>query len=110
MNTLPPSEGSELRPSRLLRLALYIASVRIAAIWLAMFGLRSPGWPQVASYLLAMLGLPEIYLVRSTRDQLTRWAAAASLVLAASSIGWAALFLWIRERRWTRPKMEIGRH
>jgi len=72
--------------------------VRIAAIWLAMLGLRSPAWPQVAAYFLAMLGLPEIYLVRSARHQPIVWAAYASVVLTAGSVAWAWLILWLQRR------------
>lgn len=86
------------RERRLLRLALGIAVVRIAAIWLAMLGFDSPAWPQVAAYFLAMLGLPEIYLVRSVRHQPIVWAASASVVLAAGSVAWAWLILWLQGR------------
>jgi hypothetical protein len=80
------------------RMACVIAAVRISALWLGSAGLRREGWPQIPGYLLLMLDLPEIYLIRAARYAPDRWAILGSLILAGTSLAWAAAFLWLWNR------------
>jgi hypothetical protein len=80
------------------RLAFLIGAVRIAALWLGNAASNDPGWPQKVGYFLLMLGLPEIYFVRSTRGDPLTWLLVGSALLAASSLAWAALLLWVANR------------
>ena len=48
--------------------------------------------------MLQLAGLPEIYFARSTRADPLTWLIVASTLLAASSVGWAALLVWIGDR------------
>jgi len=84
--------------SEVWRVACVIAAVRVSALWLGSAGLRRAGWPQIPGYLLLMLDLPEIYLIRAARDAPERWAILGSLILAGTSLAWAAAFVWL----WTR--------
>jgi hypothetical protein len=80
------------------RLAGSIAALRISALWFGVIGLHSTDWKQVAASLILMLDLPEIYLVKSARSEPLRWAILGSVILASTSIGWSALFYWVRSR------------
>jgi len=84
------------------RLAFLIAAVRIGALWLSATTNDSSGWVQVPGYFLELVGLPEIYLVRSMRNTPMKWGMAASLLLLASSFVWAASLVWVANR--VRPK------
>lgn len=53
-----------------------------------------------------LTGLPEIYLVRGAREDAVKWLVSASTVLAASSLAWAGLLVWIGNR--VRPRTETG--
>ncbi len=87
------------------RLACLIGFLRVVALWVGLAAYRLPGWTQVPGYFLHLLGLPEIYLVRSARSDPIRWAVMGSGLLAASSLGWAALVIWVVER--LRPAAEV---
>lgn len=80
------------------RLACFIGIVRIGALWLGAAAYRNPGWRQVVGYFLQMLALPEIYLARSARANPLRWLVVGSTLLAASSLVWAALLIWMGRR------------
>jgi hypothetical protein len=80
------------------RVAAVIAAVRVSALWLGSVGLRREGWPQIPGYLLLMLDLPEIYLIRAVRYTPERWVILGSLILAGTSLAWAAAFLWLWNR------------
>src|ERR1700730_14520593 len=80
------------------RLAGLIATVRIGAIWLGIFGLQRSDWVQVPAYLLLVAGLPDIYIVRAAQGDPVRLAIFASLVLAATSVAWSPAFLWFVRR------------
>ena len=84
------------------RLACVIAALRVAALWFGTIGLRRPDWLQGLAYLVLMLDLPEIYLFRGARADPYRWASFGSLILTATSLGWAAAFTWFRNRRVNR--------
>lgn len=80
------------------RLAVLIGAVRITSLWLGNAAYSDPGWPQGLGYFLLMLGLPEIYFVRSARADPLTWLFVGSALLAASSLAWAALLLWMANR------------
>jgi hypothetical protein len=80
------------------RTACVIAAVRIAAVWLGIVGFGRSDWLQVWAYLVVMLDLPEIYVLRSLRNDPLRWAILASCILAVTSIAWAAAFVWVRRQ------------
>src|SRR5215469_6518590 len=80
------------------RLACPIGATRIGALWLGAATNSSPGWAQIPGYFLQLVGLPEIYLVRSMRNTPLKWATAASLLLLISSFVWAASFVWVANR------------
>jgi hypothetical protein len=82
----------------ILRVAGLIATLRIGAIWLGIFGLQRSDWVQVPAYFLLMAGWPDIYIVRAARAEPLRWGLLASLVVAATSPAWAAAFLWLAKR------------
>ncbi len=84
--------------SRLWRVACVIAAVRVPALWLGSAGLRRAGWPQIPGYFLLVLDLPEIYLIRAARYTPERWAILGSLILAGTSLAWAAAFVWLWNR------------
>jgi hypothetical protein len=90
------------------RLAGLIAALRISALWFGLTGLRSSDWLQSAGYLVLMLDLPEIYLVRSARSDPFRWAVLGSVILASTSIGWAAVFCWVCNRLRLKPEADVG--
>jgi hypothetical protein len=75
-----------------------IATLRISALWLGQAGLSRADWLQVPAYLALMLGLPEIYIVRSARTAPFRWAMLGSVILAATSVLWASAFFWVANR------------
>ncbi len=79
-------------------MAYVIAAVRVTVLWLGSAGLRRAGWPQIPGYLLLMLDLPEIYLIRAARYTPERWAILGSLILAGTSLAWAAAFVWLWNR------------
>jgi len=54
--------------------------------------MRKADWRQSLGYILALVGLPEIYAAKALRFEATAWLAACSALLAASSFLWAALF------------------
>ncbi len=80
------------------RAACLVGIARIGALWVGVAANQSPGWPQIPGYFLQMLALPEIYLLRSMRGHPLKWAAAASMLLAATSLLWAALLVSIADR------------
>lgn len=80
------------------RVACVIATLRISALWLGQAGLSRADWLQVPAYLALMLGLPEIYIVRSARTAPFRWAMLGSVILAATSVLWASAFFWVANR------------
>jgi hypothetical protein len=80
------------------RLACLIGTARIAALWLGAAAYRNPGWPQGFGYFLQMLALPEIYLARSMRGDPLKWIMVGSTLLAATSIFWAVLLVWVADR------------
>ena len=80
------------------RVACVIAAVRVPALWLGSAGLRRAGWPQIPGYFLLVLDLPEIYLIRAARYTPERWAILGSLILAGTSLAWAAAFVWLWNR------------
>jgi len=45
-----------------------------------------------------MLDLPEIYLIIAARYTPERWAILGSLILAGTSLAWAAVFVWLWNR------------
>jgi hypothetical protein len=75
-------------------LAVVIASLRIGALWVGNAAYRDPGSPQGWGYLLQLTGLPEIYFVRGARADPTKWLVYGSMVLAATSLAWAAVLVW----------------
>jgi hypothetical protein len=85
------------------RLAGLIATLRIGAIWLGIFGLQRSDWVQVLGYLMLMAGWQDIYIVRAARADPLRWGILASLVLAATSLAWSAAFLWLAKRLRSKP-------
>ena len=89
------------------RLAVLIGVVRIASLWLGNVAYSDPGWSQGPGYFLLMLGLPEIYFVRSARADPLTWLLVGSALLAASSLAWAVLLLWMANR--VRPHEERQR-
>jgi hypothetical protein len=80
------------------RLALLIAALRIGALWLGATTSDSSGWVQLPGYFLQLVGLPEIYFVRSMRNTPMKWGMAASLLLLAGSFVWAASLVWVANR------------
>jgi len=80
------------------RLAVVIASLRIGALWIGAATNHSFGWLQIPGYFLQLIGLPEIYFVRSMRNTPLKWATAASMLLLVSSFMWAASFVWAANR------------
>jgi len=80
------------------RLACVIAALRLTALWLGSAGLRRADWLQVPGYLLLMFDLPEIYLVKGVRNAPDRWVVLSSLILAVTSLAWAAAFFWVWNR------------
>ena len=90
------------------RLACLIAALRLSALWFGVTGLRRPDWLQVPAYLVLILDLPEIYLVKSARTAPYRWTILGSLILATTSLAWAAAFFWVWNR--VRVKAETTAH
>ena len=86
------------------RFACLIGAVRIGALWVGNAAYRTPGWAQGFGYLLQLLGVPEIYLAKGARADTIQWLLLASTLLAAGSLGWAALFVWVGNR--VRPPLE----
>jgi|SRR5215471_12535723 len=80
------------------RLAVLIASLRIGALWIGAATNHSSGWVQIPGYFLQLIGLPEIYFVRSMRNTELKWEMTATLLLLATSFVWAALFVWVANR------------
>lgn len=89
------------------RLACVIAALRLTALWLGSAGLRRADWPQIPAYFALMLDLPEIYLVKGVRNAPDRWVILSSLILAVTSVAWAAAFFWVWNR--LRAKAETPR-
>lgn len=84
------------------RLACVIAALRLTALWLGSAGLRRADWLQIPAYFALMLDLPEIYLVKRVRNAPDRWVVLSSLILAITSLAWAAAFFWV----WNRLKVK----
>lgn len=101
------SPGQRLNWSTVWRVAGIIAALRIAALWAGFATLPDSGRGQISGYFLLMVGLPDIYLVKSTRSQPLLWAGLASLVLAVTSVVWSAALLWLLNRFW-RPTLFRG--
>jgi|SRR5215471_2604507 len=80
------------------RTATVIGAVRIGTLWLGVFEFRYSDWRQILGYFLQMLALPEVYLARSMRADQVSWPMAVTLLLAATSLLWASLVVWILER------------
>ena len=80
------------------RMAFLIAALRIGALWLGAATNGNSGWVQIPGYFLQLVGLPEIYFVRSLRNAPLKWATAASIVLLVSSFVWAAALVWVSNR------------
>ena len=80
------------------RLACLIGAMRIGAVWLGAAANDSSGWVQIPGYFLQLVGLPEIYFVRSMRNAPLKWATAASMLLLVSSFVWAASLVWVANR------------
>lgn len=80
------------------RAACLVGIARIGALWVGVAANQSPGWPQIPGYFLQMLALPEIYLLRGVRGHPLKWAVAATMLLAATSVLWAALLVSIADR------------
>lgn len=80
-------------------LACWIGTMRIGALWLGAAAYRDPGWPQGLGYMLQLLALPETYLARSWRAKPFEWIIVGSAMLAVSSFFWAALLIWVMDRR-----------
>ena len=102
-----------LRPPQVITRRVYfttvawIAGVRIALAWLMVAGHYNTPL-QVAMYLFAVLLLPEIYYVQPYfRVNALRQATALTLILAATSFLWAAVWLWIW-RRLARQNSNVG--
>jgi hypothetical protein len=74
------------------RLACIIALVRVTIFAIGAIMMRTADWRQSLGYILALVGLPEIYAAKALRVEPTAWLAACSALLAASSFLWAALF------------------
>jgi hypothetical protein len=94
--TRPPQ--ARFRWPALWRLACLIGALRIGAVWVGNAASHDPGWLQGLGYLFILTGLPEIYLVRGARTETVKWLVSASTVLAASSLAWAGLLVWISNR------------
>lgn len=94
--------------STLWRLACLIGAARITVLWIGYAAYSNPGTSQGLGYLLLLTGLPEIYLVRGARADPVKSLLLASELLAASSLGWAALLVWAGNR--IRPRTEPQRH
>lgn len=86
------------------RLACLLGVARIGALWVGNAAYRDAGWPQGIGYLLQLTGLPEIYLARGARADNVTWLLLASALLAAGSVGWASLLVWVGNR--IRPPSE----
>jgi len=80
------------------RMACIIAALRISAVWAGLAASQDSGWVQVPGYFLLMTGLPDIYIVKSTRSEPLLWGTLASLVLAVTSVVWSAGLIWIVDR------------
>lgn len=80
------------------RMAGIIAALRISALWAGLAALQDSGWVQIPGYFLLILGLPDIYLVKSVRSQPLLWARLASLILAFTSVIWSAALIWLVKR------------
>src|SRR5215470_12045206 len=80
------------------RVACLIAALRLSALWFGVTGLRRPDWLQIPAYLALLVDLPELYLVKGARIEPYRWAILGSVILATTSIAWAAVFVWICNR------------
>ena len=74
------------------RLACVIAVVRIGVFGSGAALMHSADWRQSVGYTLVLAGLPEIYAARALRSDNAAWFAASCVLLATSSILWAALF------------------
>lgn len=74
------------------RLACVIAAVRISVFGIGVLWMQNRDWRQGVGYILALVGLPEIYAARALRFHAAEWFAACCALLAASSLPWAALF------------------
>ena len=77
---------------------LIAAALRIGAFWLGVTTNGNSGWVQIPGYFLQLVGLPEIYFVRSLRNTPLKWEMAASLLLLATSFVWAASLVWLANR------------
>jgi len=91
--------------SAIWRLACLIAAVRISALWVGLAGLQRSDWLQIPAYFILMLGLPDIYIVKTARAEPFKWAMLGSLTLAATSFAWSAAFLWVANRLSSKPNL-----
>lgn len=74
------------------RLACVIAVVRISVFGTGAALMHSADWRQSVGYMLVLAGFPEIYAARALRHEPAAWLATCCLLLAASSLLWAAFF------------------
>jgi hypothetical protein len=86
------------------RLACIIGALRIGALWVGLAAYRRPGWSQIFGYFVQMLALPEIYFARSARGGPFRWAMSGNALLAAGSMFWVALLIWVANRSGMRDE------
>jgi hypothetical protein len=80
------------------RLAYFIAFLRISAIWLGLAGAQYSDWRQISGYFLMLTGWPDITIIAFARNKPLLWGVFASFLLAATSFGWSAAFVWMVAR------------
>ena len=56
---------------------------------------QTADWRQPLGYGLALVGLPEVVMMRGLRDQPFVWAMVSSIMLVVSTVGWVAGFAWV---------------
>jgi len=85
------------------RLCVALAATRACAFGIGAVATGSSGFVQMLGYVLVLLGLPDVLLIRSLRDQTTLW------IVAGVALVFVGTLIWIRLVSWILRTVEVAR-